>query len=290
MQIHCVAAVRAALGEGALWDSARGLIWWLDIRAAVLHRHDVATGANHAQALDCRLTALGLTQRNELIACGDRGFVRLRMTDDHAVHLGEVLASPPERVGNRFNDGKVDHHGRFWAGTMDDAELAAHGSLYRLDASGAVKQVRTGITVPNGPCFLADGTMLTTDSPRRCITAVQLDSAGDPLTERVFARFSATEGYPDGMTVDADDYVWVAFWDGWCVRRLSPAGRVVAEIPLPVQRPTCPVFGGPHLRQLYVTTASTGLSRGALDRQPLAGGLLRFEPGVPGRPMPRFAG
>lgn len=289
MQIQCVAAVRAQLGEGALWDSARHLIWWLDIRAASLHRHDVATGANHVQGLECRVTALGLTQRNELIACGDRGFVRLRIAPDLSVHLGEVLASPAERTGNRFNDGKVDAHGRFWAGTMDDAELGTHGSLYRLDSSGAVKRIRTGITVPNGPCFLADGTMLTTDSAQRRITAVQLDSAGDPLAEREFACFSATEGFPDGMTVDADDHVWVAFWDGWCVRRLSPTGEVVAEIPLPVQRPTCPVFGGPDLRQLYVTTATTGLSRESLDTQPLAGGLLRLEPGVRGRPSGRFS-
>lgn len=288
MQIHCAAAVRAQLGEGALWDPARGCIWWLDIRAATLHRHAVATGANHRQALECRLTALGLTQRNELIACGDRGFVRLRIADDFSVHFGEILATPPERIGNRFNDGKVDGHGRFWAGTMDDAEDAGHGSLYCLNASGTVKQVRTGITVPNGPCFLGDGTMLTTDSPRGCITAIRLDSAGNPLDERVFARFSAAEGYPDGMTVDADDHIWVAFWDGWCVRRLAPTGKVVAEISLPVQRPTCPVFGGSLLQQLYVTTASTGLSKGALNRQPLAGSLLRFEPGVQGRPPERF--
>ncbi|HEX3837736.1 MAG TPA: SMP-30/gluconolactonase/LRE family protein [Steroidobacteraceae bacterium] len=290
MQIHCVAAVRAQLGEGPLWDAARGLIWWLDIRAGMLHRHDVTTGGNAAQRLQCRLTALGLTRRDELIACGDRGFARLHIAPDLSVHVGEVLASPRERTGNRFNDGKVDDHGRFWAGTMDDAELGAHGALYRLDPGGAAKQIRTGISVPNGPCFLADGTMLMTDSPHRRITAVQLDEAGDPLAEREFARFGPSEGIPDGMTVDADDHVWVAFWDGWCVRRLSPAGRVVAEIGLPVQRPTCPVFGGPRLQHLYVTTATTGLSAAALAAQPLAGNLLRLEPGVEGLPTARFAG
>ena len=256
----------------------------------VLHRHDVRTGSNHAQALECRLTALGLTQRDELIACGDCGFARLRMAPDLSVCIGEVLASPTERPGNRFNDGKVDDRGRFWAGTMDDAERGAYGTLYRLDPGGAAQPIRTGISVPNGPCFLADGTMLTTDSPHGRITAVELDEAGEPVAEREFAHFGASEGFPDGMTVDAEDHIWVAFWDGWCVRRLSPAGRVVAEIGLPVQRPTSPVFGGPALQQLYVTTATTGLSAAALADQPLAGSLLRCEPGVQGRPTPRFAG
>jgi len=289
MQIECVADVRARLGEGPLWDGARGLIWWLDIRSANLHRHDIVTGSNHAQALECRLTALGLTQRNALIGCGDRGFVRLSVAADLTVRIGAVIAAPEERAGNRFNDGKIDDQGRFWAGTMDDAERGAHGSLYRLQADGAVTLIRTGITVPNGPCFLHDGTVLTTDSPRRLITALQLDDSGNPVAERVFARFNAAQGFPDGMTVDADNHVWVAFWDGWCVRRLSPQGRIITEVSLPVQRPTCPAFGGEGLRQLYLTTAATGLSANALARQPWAGSLLRFEPGVRGRPQGRFA-
>mgnify|MGYP001548762106 CR=1 FL=1 len=289
MQIQCVAAVRAQLGEGALWDGARGLIWWVDIRCATLHCHEVTTGINHAQLLECRLTALGLARGNELVGCGDRGFVRLSVAADLTVHVSEVIAVPAERPENRFNDGKIDDLGRFWAGTMDDAERGAHGALYRLDAGGVITRVRTGITVPNGPCFLDDGTVLTTDSPRRRITALQVDRAGDPVGERVFARFSAAHGFPDGMTVDADNHVWVAFWDGWCVRRLSPAGQVVAEIPLPVQRPTCPVFGGKDLTQLYITTATTGLSKAALARQPLAGSLLRCEPGAHGRAPGRFA-
>jgi D-xylonolactonase len=288
MQIECVAAVRAQLGEGPLWDDERGLIWWLDIRSQILHRHEIATGINHAQALECQLTALALTQRNTFIACGERGFVRLSVAADLTVSISAVIAAPEERPGNRFNDGKVDDQGRFWAGTMDDEELGAFGSLYRLEAGGGVVRIRTGITVPNGPCFLDDGTVLTTDSPRGLITAIQLDRSGHPVAERVFARFEAAQGFPDGMTVDADNHVWVAFWDGWCVRRLSPAGQIVSEVTLPVRRPTCPVFGGDRLQQLYLTTAATGLTADALARQPWAGNLLRFDPGVRGRPQARF--
>jgi xylono-1,5-lactonase len=290
MQIHRVAAVRAQLGEGALWDGSRGLIWWVDIRSATLHCHHPASGMNLSQQLEWRLTALALTQRHELIACGDPGFIRLSIAQDWQIQTGEVLGCPDERPGNRFNDGKVDHRGHFWAGTMDDAELGAHGSLYRLDAACRLTRVRTGIRVPNGPCFLADGTLLTTDTPLRRITALQLGPSGEVVTERVFAHFDARQGYPDGMTVDAEDHVWVAFWDGWCVRRLSPTGQIVMEVSLPVQRPTCPTFGGPELRQIFVTSASTGLVAGELAEQPWAGSLLMFEPGVLGLAPGRFQG
>jgi xylono-1,5-lactonase len=290
MQIECVAAAGARLGEGALWDAARGVVWWLDIRAAVLHCHEVQSGRNHAQDLDCRLTALGLADQGDLVACGDRGFVRLGIAQGFRARIKQVLQAPRERPGNRFNDGKVDDRGRFWAGTMDDAEGGAHGSLYRLEGNGNLSTVRTGMFVPNGPCFLADGTVLVTDSPRRHITALLLDERGEPIAEREFAQFGVEHGFPDGMTVDADNHVWVAFWDGWCVRRISPHGKIVAEIELPVQRPTCPTFGGEHLEDLYLTTASTGIAAERLSTQPLAGSLLRISTGVRGRTAGRFCG
>ena len=204
--------------------------------------------------------------------------------------IREVIQAPRERPGNRFNDGKVDARGRFWAGTMDDAEDGAYGTLYRLDGNGILRRIRTGMRVPNGPCFLADGTVLVTDSPHRRITALLLNEQGEPTAEREFAHFTQEQGFPDGMTVDADDHVWVAFWDGWCVRRLSPSGQIVAEIALPVQRPTCPAFGGADLQQLYITSARTGIAPEDLATQPLAGSLLRIDPGVRGREPGRFGG
>jgi D-xylonolactonase len=283
MEIECVAAAAASLGEGPLWDVARDVLWWVDIKSPTLHAHHHASGVNHAQRLPYRLTALGLTVDADLVAVGDAGFVRLSVSADLQVSIAEVIAPLALPSGMRFNDGKVDAAGRFWAGSMEEAEVAPRGELYRLDQPRQVNRVRSHIGVPNGPCFFADGTMLFTDTARGEITALTLDGAGDPVTEQLFARFTPSQGYPDGMTVDAEDHVWIAFWDGWCVRRLSRTGQLVIEIELPVQRPTCPTFGGAALDQLFVTSATTGLSAEQRRRQPLAGGLLRLEPGVLGR-------
>ena len=290
MQIECVAAAAASLGEGPLWDGARDVLWWVDIKSPTLHAHHLASGANHAQPLPYRLTALALAADADLVGVGDAGFVRLSVGMDLKVSMAQVIAPLTLPPGMRFNDGKVDAAGRFWAGSMEDAEQAARGGLYRLDRPHQVSLVRGHIGVPNGPCFFADGTMLFTDSALGRITALTLDAAGDPVTEQLFAQFTPSQGSPDGMTVDAEDHVWIAFWDGGCLRRLSRTGQLVTEIALPVQRPTCPAFGGAALDQLFVTSATTGLSAEQLHRQPLAGGLLRLEPGVSGRPSHVFGG
>jgi D-xylonolactonase len=290
MEISCVAAAAASLGEGPLWDGARDVLWWVDIKSPTLHAHHLGTGANRAQPLAYRLTALGLTVDSDLVGVGDPGFVRLSVSADLGVSIAEIIAPLALAQGMRFNDGKVDAAGRFWAGSMDDAEVAARGGLYRLDRQRQVRLVRSHIGVPNGPCFFADGTMLFTDSARGQVTALTLDAAGEPVTEQLFAQFTPSQGYPDGMTVDAEDHVWIAFWDGGCLRRLSRTGQLVAEIELPVQRPTCPAFGGRHLDRLFVTSATTGLSIAQRQQQPFAGGLLVLDPGVFGRPSHMFAG
>jgi len=290
MEVGCVAAAAARLGEGPLWDGGRAVLWWVDIRSVTLHAHHCSSGANSAQPLPYRLTALGLAADDTLVAVGDAGFVRLSVSPDLQVSIAEVVAPLTLPPGVRFNDGKVDAAGRFWAGSMDDAEVSACGCLYRVDRQRQVNSIRSHLGVPNGPCFFADGTMLITDSARGRITALALDAAGDPVSEQLFAEFPPSQGYPDGMTVDAEDHVWIAFWDGWCVRRLSRTGQVVAEIALPVQRPTCPAFGGHGLDRLFITSATTGLSVAQRTQQPLAGGLLVLRPGVTGRDPHRFVG
>lgn len=273
--VRCVADVSALLGEGPLWDADRDTMWWVDIKRARLYRHVPARDATGFLQFDRRITAVGLAPDGRFVACGDEGFTMIDPTSG-AIQL---IARPTgEAHGNRFNDGKVDLQGRFWAGTMDDAEEQASGALHCLEADGSVRRVAEGFRVPNGPAFDSTGGMYLADSALGLVYRY-----GPGAEERtLFASFDEAQGYPDGMTCDAEDHLWIAFWDGACVRRLSPDGRIVAEVAMPVARPTSVAFGGENLATLFVTSASVGLDEAALAAQSLAGGLFAFEPGVVG--------
>jgi sugar lactone lactonase YvrE len=132
--------------------------------------------------------------------------------------------------------------------------------------------------------------MYANDSALQVTYRYDLTPDGTPLNRREFARFGEGEGYPDGMTVDAEGCLWIAFWDGWCLRRLSLTGERLAELRVPVQRPTSCTFGGPELDRLFITSARIGLSDDDLSTQPYAGGLFMTVPGVRGIADQLFAG
>jgi sugar lactone lactonase YvrE len=174
---------------------------------------------------------------------------------------------------------------------MDDAEQAAAGCLYRLDADLQWSLHDKGYWVPNGPAFSPDGTiMYHTDSASRVVYRFALTPSGELRDKAAFATFSKEEGHPDGMTVDEEGCLWIAFWDGWCVRQLSPSSEVLRTIEMPVQRPTSCAFGGEALDILFVTSARVGLAPIALQQQPGAGGLFSLQGLARGVPTPEFAG
>jgi D-xylonolactonase len=284
----CIADVKAILGEGPVWVAREEALYWVDIKGKRVFRLDAADGSVSSWQPPVRICSLAPRRGAGFVASTDRGFALVDPRTESFEFLGEVEAGTP---GNRFNDGKVDRQGRFWAGTMDDVEEEATGNLYRLDPSFEWSFIDGGYKVTNGPAFSPDGrTLYHTDSARQTIYAFDLHIDGDARGKRVLAQFGEEHGYPDGMTVDAEGCLWVAFWDGWCVRRLSPEGEILQSIELPVQRPTSCAFGGPDFDRLYVTSASIGLDEKQLSMQPYAGGLFLMTPGVSGVPDTLFAG
>jgi sugar lactone lactonase YvrE len=194
---------------------------------------------------------------------------------------------------NRFNDGKVDPNGRFWAGTMDKAEKTASGSLYCLFPDLSVKKRETSITVSNGLTWSIDKrTMYYIDSPTQKVFAYDYDdSTGEISNKRVV--FSINDNsFPDGMTVDEEGMLWVALWDGSSVIRFDPTnGSLLQRIAFPTSRVTSCCWGGEDLDTLYVTTARVGLAAEQLRKEPTAGGLFAVKHlGVKGTPTFEFAG
>jgi sugar lactone lactonase YvrE len=201
---------------------------------------------------------------------------------------GSRFVGPIERnrPGNRTNDGKCDAIGRVWIGTMDAAERAFTGALYRIDQDGSPTLMLDDIGVSNGLDWSPDGTSLYyTDSMRRLIWRFPFDMQSGTLGSReVFANVPQDQGCPDGLTVDAEGFVWSAHWDGWRVTRYDPRGSVERVLRLPVPRVTSLCFGGPDLDTLYMTSARIGLTSEQLLEAPLSGALFSYRPGVSGRP------
>lgn len=284
--VRLVADVHALLGEGPVWVAATQSLWWVDIKGRRLFR--LRSGKLDEWPTPFRIGSIAPREGGGFIAGTEHGFAHV----DPEAERFELLFDPEEdRPSNRFNDGKVDRLGRFFAGTMDDGEQAASGAFYRLDKSLLCRRVDDGYRVTNGPAFSPDGRyMYANDSALRLTYAYTVTPDGTPAGRREFVRWSEDEGYPDGMTVDAEGCLWIAFWDGWCVRRVSPDGERLGEWPMPVARPTSVAFGGLMLDQLFVTSARIGLDDSALAMQPNAGGLFMLEPGVRGIAERPFAG
>jgi sugar lactone lactonase YvrE len=275
------------LGEGPVWVEREAALYWVDIAAPLIWRMDWASGDVSHWTPPFRICSLAPRVSSGFVAGTERGFA---FVDPQRGSYHLIGDPEPEYPGNRFNDGKIDGAGRFWAGTMDDSEREATGALYRLDANLSWRRIDEGYRVTNGPAFSPDGRRIYhSDSAARTIFLFELDEAGEVSTRRSFAQFGEGEGHPDGMTTDAAGFLWVAFWDGWCLRRLSPEGACVEEMAMPVQRPTSCAFGGPAFDRLLITSARIGLDEGELDAQPLAGALFMATPAVGGLPQPVFA-
>jgi len=284
--IRCVADVQAVLGEGPVWVARESALYWLDIQGRTIFRLE-ESGELSRWPTPFRVGSIAPRSTGGFIAGTDQGIAEI----DLASGKLQVLLNPEEHLpGNRFNDGKVDRQGRFWVGSMDDGEREASGTLYRVGSDLGCTVVDDGYRVTNGPAFSPSGdVMYENDSARQVTYAFDLDREGKATNRRILLQFS-DGGYPDGMTVDSEGCLWIAFWDGWCIRRFSPEGELLRTIEMPVQRPTSCAFGGPDLDRLYATSARKGLDETALAMQPKAGGLFMTSAGVRGLEEVPFSG
>lgn len=284
MDIDVVTELRAELGEGPCWDARLGRLVWVDIVGQGVHITDPSTGATDTIDTPSHVGAVVPRAAGGYLAALQDGF--WIVGDGPPRRLAHV---PENGSGLRFNDGKCDPTGRFWAGSMSYDSATPAAALYRLDHDGTATKMLDGLTISNGLAWSADGgTMFYIDTPTRQIEAFTFDAVAGEISERrTIVELPPAFGYPDGMTVDADDGLWVACWSGGAVRRYVD-GKLDHEIAMPVTQPTSCAFGGPDLDELYITSARQSLSPAELADQPLAGALLRVRPGVTGVPAVAF--
>ena len=277
------------IGEGPCWHGASGSLLWTDIAGSRIHRLHPATGEVWTRGLQQMAGAVLPRSAGGLALCLQDG-VYLTDSDEGEPRL--LAAIEPDDATTRLNDVKTDRAGRLWGGTMALDARADAGAFYRITADGSVEVIARPVTISNGIDWSPDGSrMYYIDTATRRLDVFDFElESGSAEGRRPFIHFDESFGIPDGMTVDAEGGLWVAFYDGWAVRRFSSSGTLERTIRLPAARTTSCCFGGPALGQLYVTSARDGLSRSQLAEQPHAGALFVIEPDRAGLPITPFAG
>jgi L-arabinonolactonase len=284
--IHVISA-RNIVGECVLWNSRRQQLWWTDIQGSQLHRFDWSGGRLDVYGTPERVGSFGFVAGDERLVTAFASGVALY---DVAGSQVEWIARPQEIVaGIRFNDGRVDRRGRFWAGTMvEGPQTSADGCLYSI-GRGRIRCQEQGLRISNGLCMSPDGSKLYfADSPVRTIYVYDLvEPEGLLANRRVFAR-TPVGASPDGAAVDVDGGVWSAHWGAGCVVRYAPDGRIDRTIPVPTCQPSCVCFGGPDLDILCVSSARENLSEETLSAEPHAGSVFMYRTGTRGLPEPEY--
>jgi sugar lactone lactonase YvrE len=291
IQADVVYRLAAEVGEGCLWDEVRGVLYWVDILDNRVYCFGPSNGANTGYDVGQEVGAVALRPgKGKLLLALRNGIADLDLETGQVTHLVDPEANRPK---NRFNDGKCDRQGRFWAGTLpDDLETGA-GSLYCIDKDLGVTTKIPQVTISNGLAWSRDQrTFYYIDTPTQKLQAFDYEpQAGAISNPRVVREFAEAEGHPDGMAIDADDRLWVALWGGSRVVCVDPpTGEIVFQVLLPVTNASSCVFGGAGLDELYVTTATAGLTPEELETQPLAGSLFKAKVPFKGLPPNRFGG
>lgn len=277
---------RYILGESPVWDESRNSLWFIDGFRPSLHCLDVGSNTVTDWEFPQQIGSMGLVDTGGCVMATGADIILF----DPSTSTRTTLSSPLDGLTDvRFNDGKCDPQGRFWVGSMHRKYAADIGQIFRCGMAGH-HVVDEEYGVPNGPAWSPDGRRFVFSSSTSDTTYFY-DFDGDAGTisnKRVGYPPKTAPGYPDGAAMDVDGCLWSARWDGGCVARITPDGRVDRLIALPCARVTSCAFGGPRLETLYITTARTGLSEADLADQPLAGGVFAIDPGVTGVPVAPF--
>ena len=288
-EVELIVDARAGTGEGPVWDERTRKLVWVDIPGCAIHHYDPDSGADLAIDLGQSMPGCILIRDSGGYAVGTQsGF--FGMSDSNV--LSPICSIEADDPITRMNDGKCDRFGRIWAGTVAHAEnVAGAGKFYRIDPDGTITTIEESVTISNGTDWSLDNSLMYyIDTPTRRLDVYDFDGAsGSASGRRPLINFSGND-FPDGMTVDAEGNLWVAFYGKSAVRCYSPQGALEAEIKLPATQITSVAFGGDDYRDLYITSSAKNLSPAELDAETGPGGLFVCRPGAKGLPAGTFAG
>ncbi|MBM7662697.1 sugar lactone lactonase YvrE [Bacillus mesophilus] len=290
MTVELIVDSQSELAEGPSWDEKDNKLYWVDIVGKKFYRYDPLTGINTAVQSDQLVGAIAPRNNGGVILALQNGFYFY----DYEHQQYEKIHNPESHIEhNRFNDGKCDPAGRFWAGTMDGKGANGKGSLYVLHKDLKVEKKLENVTISNGMAWSPDySKMYYIDTPTQQVVSFDYSlQTGHIDNPQVVITFPEGAGSPDGMTIDQDGMLWIAHWSGYGISRYNPtSGKQIEFISIPSANVTSCSFGGENLDQLYVTTARIGTSQEDLEKYPHAGGLFRLKMNIKGSKTFQFNG
>lgn len=274
--------IKSKLGEGAFWDHKEKVLYWVDIEDRKVFIFDPATKSNQIFETPSRVGTVVPKNKHEAIIALEDGIYILNNRSGSISLLSDVESKMHE---NRFNDGKCDPNGNLWVGSMHLAQSAPKANLYKISPSGESTKMLDSVTISNGIVWTKDkSTMYYIDTPTGYIRAFDYDSDTSEISnERVAVEIPESLGYGDGMTIDEEDKLWVALWNGNAVVRFDPeSGALMEKIQVPAHNVTSCAFGGPNFETLFITTSSLDMNEEESRKYPNAGSLFEVKPGVKG--------
>jgi sugar lactone lactonase YvrE len=293
MNCELILDARNGTGESPVWHPGEQALYWVDIPARQLHRWQAADGAHQVWQGDEMLACIARGPQG-WVAGMQSGIFEVLPQADGRLASRRLAAVAHAREGMRFNDGRCDRQGRFWAGSMlmDMQQGASVGALYRLDGEDRLHLQHSGMIVPNGLAFSPDGRRMYLSDSHPQVQKIwafdyDIDSA-TPYNQQLFVDMHGYPGRPDGAAIDQDGCYWICGNDAGQIHRFTPDGRLDRSLSVPVKKPAMCAFGGPRLDTLYVTSIRPADSD--LRDQPLAGGVFALNPDTRGLEEPAWQG
>ena len=288
IQIKQIGNRLSTLGEGPVWDESNGSILWIDILNSSIIEYNLSTESERNIPTGSMIGSFAIMEDGNFIAALQEGISIINRTTGEK----KIISTPEINIpSNRFNDGKCSPDGHFWAGSMSLNETDPSGFLYSIDGNFNILQHEKGLTISNGLCWSLDKKYFYfIDTPTSQVVRYDYSNGKIENKTSIIHIDASEDGYPDGMTIDAEGKLWIAHWGVWQVTRWDPStGKKIAAIQLPVSQVTSLCFGGEHFEEMYITSARRGLTEDQLTKEPLAGATFQVKnTGFKGLPFYRF--
>jgi len=279
--------IKCTLGEGTLWVREHNSIYFVDIKKKKIFSFNVKNKKKKIFKVNKEIGFIAHIKDHTFIL-GLQGELRIQNLKSKKILKSIEIES--NLKFNRINDGKTDPAGNLWFGTMDNLERKIEkGSLYKLDKNLMLTKVDKNYRITNGPAFIDQFNFYHTDSPKKRIYKIKINKKNKIISKKIFIKFAPEDGSPDGMTLDKNKNLWVAHFHGACISVFNNKAKLVHKINFPAKNITNCAFGGKNNSELFITTATKGMSKADIQKFSYSGYLFSVKTNSKGILQKKFS-